>query len=236
MEVNSFGIGGGLLGKFFIFSLLWWLTGNPFLAILVLLAIVYVLDRRFIGLTPSLFRPFKRNRRLSAVKRELESHPHDTRSKLEAARLLMEKNKYREALVYLEQVQPVMDDSAEVLVETGLCKLKTGETEDGEAFILRGLELNPRVHYGEPYLRLAEAFKSSDPEKALRYVVQFREVHSSSCEAYFRLGQLYELMGRKEAAKDAYEETARIYRGLPKYKRKSERRFALLAQWKKRTS
>lgn len=222
------------MGKFFVFSLLWWLTGNPFIAILVLLAIVYVLDRRFIGLTPSFMKPYKRNRRLSAVRRELESRPHDTRSKLEAARLLMEKNKYREALVYLEQVLPVMDESAEVLVEIGLCKLKTGGTEEGEASILRGLEMNPRVHYGDPYLRLAEAFKTSHPAKALRYLEQFREVHSSSCEAYYRMGQLYELMGRKDEAKAAYDETARIYRGLPKYKRKSERRWALLAQWKKR--
>lgn len=222
------------MGKFFLFSLIFWLTGNPFIAILVLLAIIYVLDRRFIGLTPSFLKPYKRSRRLSAVRRELESRPHDTRSKLEAARLLMEKNKYGEALVYLEQVLPVMDDSAEVLVETGLCKLKTGQAEEGEAFILRGLELNPRVHYGDPYLRLAEALKTSHPEKALGYLERFREVHSSSCEAYYRLGQLYELMGRKDDAKAAYEETARIYRGLPKYKRKSERRWALLAQWKKR--
>jgi tetratricopeptide (TPR) repeat protein len=223
------------LGKFLIFSLLWWLTGNPFIAILVLLAILYVLDRRFVGLTPSFLKPYRRSRRLSAVRRELESRPHDTRSKLEAARLLMEKKKYREALGYLEQVLPVMDESAEVLVEIGICKLKTGETAEGEKAILQGLELNPRVHYGEPYLRLAEAFKTEDPNKALRYLEQFRRVHSSSCEAYYRLGQLYELMGRKEDAKAAYEETARIYRGLPKYKRKSERRWALLAQWRKRT-
>ncbi|WP_438447947.1 tetratricopeptide repeat protein [Gorillibacterium sp. sgz5001074] len=220
------------MGKFFLFLILWRLIGNPFIAIVVILAIFYVLDRRFIGLSPSITRPFKRNRRLSAVRRELESRPHDTRSKLEAARLLMEKKKYREALDYLEQVLPVMDDSAEVLVETGICRLKTGDTEGGEASILQGLELNPRVHYGEPYLRLGEAFKTSDPEKAVRYLQQFREVHSSSCEAYYRLGQLYELMGRKSEAADAYAEAVRIYRGLPKYKRKSERKWALLARMK----
>lgn len=220
------------MGKFFLFLILWRLIGNPIIAILVILAVFYLLDRRFIGLSPSISRPFKRNRRLSAVRRELESHPHDSRSKLEAARLLMEKKKYREALHYLEQVLPVMDDSAEVQVETGICKLKTGDTAGGEADLLKGLEMNPRVHYGEPYLRLGEAFKTSDPEKAVRYLKLFREVHSSSCEAYYRLGQIYDLMGRKDEAKEAYGEAVRIYRGLPKYKRKSERKWALLARMK----
>lgn len=220
------------MGKFILFLLLWRLLGNPILAIIVILAVFYLLDRRFIGLSPSLTRPLKRNRRLSTVRRELISRPHDTRSKLEAARLLMEKHKYQEALVYLEEVLPVMDDSAEVLVETGICKLKLKETGEGEKLILKGLELNPRVHYGEPYLRLGEAFKTSDPEKALLYLQQFREVHSSSCEAYYRLGQLYTLMGRRNEAKEAFGEAVRIYRGLPKYKRRSERKWALLARFK----
>lgn len=220
------------MGKFVIFLILWKLTGNPVIAILILLAVLYALDRRFIGLMPSITRPYKRSRRLSQLRRELESRPHDTRSKLEAARLLMEQKKYKEALSYLEQVLPVMDDSAEVLVESGICKLKTGSVPEGEADILKGLELNPRVHYGEPYLRLGEAYKSIDPDKAIRYLQQFREVQSSSCEAYYRLGQLYERLGRREAAKDAYAECVRIYRGLPKYKRKSERKWALLARLK----
>lgn len=220
------------MGKFFLFSLLWWLTGNPFVALLVLLVILYALDRRYVGLFPSVVRPIRRNRRLAAVRRELESRPYDTSGKLEAARLLMEKKRYREALSYLEEVRSVMDDSAEVLVETGECKLKLGDGAEGESLILQGLEINPRVQYGEPYLRLAEAFTSREPAKALRYLERFRQEHSSSCEAYYRLGQLYALMNRPEDAKAAYRDAVRLYRGLPKYKRKTERRWALLARMK----
>ena len=221
------------MGKIFIFSGLWWLTGNPFLAALLLLAILYILDRRFVGIFPSVVRPFRRNRRLSQLRRELLMRPHDTSSKLEAARLLLEKKKYREALGYLDEVRPIMEDSAEVLVESGLCRLKLGDIQEGEALMLEGLERNPRVHYGDPYLRLAETFTSSAPEKALSYIESFRELHSSSCEGYYRSGRLYEILGRKEEAKEAYRETVRLYRGLPKYKRKTERRWALLASMKR---
>lgn len=221
------------MGKFLLFVLLWRILGNPFLAVLVLLAVFYMLDRRFIGITPSILKPFKRSRRLSALRRELELRPHDTRSKLEAARLYLEKKRYREAHDYLEQVLPVMDDSAEVMVELGLCKLKLGALEEGEALILAGLARNPRVHYGDPYLWLSEAHSAGAPEKSLRYLEELRGVHSSSCEAFYRMGQLYELLGRKTEARSAYEEAGRIYRGLPKYKRKSERKWALLSRLKR---
>ncbi len=221
------------MGKFIGFVLLWQLLGNPFIAILVMLVIGYFLERRFIGLTPSIGKPFKRNRRLSVLRRELESRPHDTRSKLEAARLYLEKKRFREAHDYLEQVLPVMDDSAEVLVELGWAKLKLGQLEEGESLVKQGLERNPRVRYGEPYLWLSEAFLQQEPAKALHYLEELRQLNSSSSEAFYRMGELYRSMGRKEEAKAAYSEALRIYRSLPKYKRKSERRWALLSRLKK---
>jgi tetratricopeptide (TPR) repeat protein len=221
------------LVKLFIFFLLWRLTGNPILAVLVLLVILYFIDRRFIGLTPSLIRPFKRNRRLKQIKFELLTHPHNTSGKLEAAWLLIEKKKYTEALQYLEEVHRILDDSAEASYATGLSYLKLGNLEQGEKWVLQSLSINPRVRYGDPYLRLGEALAVAQPEKALRYLQQFREVHSSSCEAYYRLGQLYERIGRKEESRLIYKETLDIYHALPKYKRRTERRWAFMAWLKK---
>ncbi|MOA49630.1 Tetratricopeptide repeat protein [compost metagenome] len=61
---------------------------------------------------------------------------------------------------------------------------------------------------------------------------QFRQVNSSSCEAYYRLGQLYEQLGRGEDARRAYRETLQIYRSLPKYNKRKQRRWAILARFK----
>jgi len=221
------------LAKFFIFLLLWRLAGSPILSVLVLLVILYFIDRKFIGLTPSLSRPFKRNRRLKQINFELLTHPHNTSGKLEAAGLLIEKKKYAEALHYLGEVNRILDDSAEASYATGLCYLKLGDLELGEKWVLQSLSINPRVRYGEPYLRLGESLAGIQPEKAMQYLQQFREIHSSSCEAYYRLGQLYERMERKEEARKTYKETLDIYHGLPKYKRRTERRFALMAWMKK---
>jgi tetratricopeptide (TPR) repeat protein len=221
-----------LLIKILLFSLLWRLTGNPFLAIIILLVIFYVLDRRYVGLTPNLFKPFQQSRRAARLRQELTANPHNTSAKLELARILIEKKKYREALPYLEQTIAIMEDSADVHYDLGVCHLKLGDLSQGESLMLKALELNPRAKYGQPYLRLGEAFAAENPEKAAAYMEQFREVHSSSCEAYYRLGQLYQQLGRTDEAKRAFRDTVDIYRGLPRYSRRQQRRWALLARFK----
>lgn len=219
------------MSKFFLFALIWWLVGNPFIAFIVLLVLLYFLDRRFIGLSPSLMKPFRRNRRLSRLKRELALAPHHAANKLEAARLYIEKDKYSEALELLEQVSGVYE-SADVLYEIGLCRLKLGQLDEGKRIILQSLELNPRVKYGEPYLRLGEAFAPIAPDEAIQYLEQFKQINSSSCEGGYRLGRLYDRLGNSAEAKRAYGEALHIYRGLPRYKRKEERRWAILSKWR----
>ena len=56
-----------------LFGLLWALLGNPVLALVVLIAALYFLDRRFIGLTPSVLKPIRISSRISALRRELDA-------------------------------------------------------------------------------------------------------------------------------------------------------------------
>jgi tetratricopeptide (TPR) repeat protein len=222
------------VGKFFLFSLLWWLTGNPFVAMLIILLILYGLDLRFVRLLPDFTKPIKRNRRLAALKRQLHLNPHDTSAKVEAARLLMEKKQYREAFDYLQPIEPIMKDSPEFLCDLGFCHLELGRVQEGEKLIRQALQINQRVKYGEPYLRLGEALsKHNEEEKALAYLEELTSMHTSSCEVYYRLGQLYSQLQQKDKANQAYREAVEVYRGLPTYKRRSERRWALLAWLKK---
>ena len=96
--------------------------------------------------------------------------------------------------------------------------MHTGDIPQGESDIIRALEINPRVKYGRPYLRLADAFRDSDREKALHYLEQFHSIHSSSSEAFYLLGYMYQSLGRTEDAKKSYQESMDVYRSLPKYK------------------
>jgi tetratricopeptide (TPR) repeat protein len=232
MGMHSVKGGSISLTKLLAFPLLWYLTGNPFLAILILLIIFYVLDRRFVGIMPNIFRPFQLSRRATRLRQELMSNPHNISVKLELARICIERKKYEEALQYLQETMTVMEDSADVHYELGLCYLRLGDPAKGESLMLKAMELNPRVKYGEPYLRMGEALAEVNPEKAVAYLEQFREFHSSSCEAYYRLGLLYQKLERTDDAKRAFRETLDIYRSLPRYSRRQQRRWALLARLK----
>lgn len=221
------------MSKLILFSALWWLVGNPFVALLIVLIILYVLDMRFVRLFPDITRPFKRSRSIARLKQELRLNPHHTSAKLELARLLMEKGEYQQALEYLQEIESVMKDSPEYLSDLGICQLKLGNLDQGEKRILLALQDNPRVKYGEPYLRLAEAFaKVNQREKALAYLEELRSMHASSCEVYYKQGQLYQQLGQQEKAKKAFREAVEVYRGLPAYKRRSERRWAILSRLK----
>lgn len=212
---------------FFLFGFLWWILGNPFLAIIVILVILYFLERRFIGLSPSLFRPFRRRSAINRQRRQIQMSPHDVSAKTELARLYLEGKKYREANEILGEIESRMEHSAEYWSDLGLSELGLGRLQEGEQAMLKALEISPRVKYGIPYLRLGEAFAESDPSKAIKYLEEFKTVHSSSCEAYYRLGLVYEKMGRKEEAKSAFQECRTIYRALPKYMKRKERKWML---------
>jgi tetratricopeptide (TPR) repeat protein len=209
------------------FMILWNLIGNPFLALIILLGILYILDRRYVGILPSIRKPFRRARQISKLRTTISLNPNDVSAKYELARLLSERKKYTEAKDLFLQIENRYEQSAEYWVELGRVNLKLGLLEEGEAQVLQGLEINRRAQYGQPYLRLAEAFRNTDRDKALHYVSQFQEIHTSSSEAYYLAGSMYKALGRTDDAKRAFAESTAIYRSLPKYKKRQERGWAL---------
>ncbi|NGM83251.1 tetratricopeptide repeat protein [Paenibacillus sp. 7124] len=213
--------------KFIVFMLLWRLVGNPFLAVIILLAVLYFLDRRYVGVFPSITRPFRRARQGSRLRTQISLNPNDVSSKFELARLLSERKKYREAQELLLQIGDRYEQSAEYWVDLGYANIKLGQLEEGESQMLRGLEINRRVQYGQPYLRLAEAFRNSDRDKALHYLHEFQDIQSSSSEAYYLLGSMYKALGQETEAKRSFNESIDVYRSLPRYKKRQERGWAL---------
>lgn len=219
--------------KFILLLLFARLFGIPFVAIIVLLVILYLLDRQFVGLAPSIMKPIRRRSRIRKLRQHISFSPNDVSAKHELARLLIERKKYREALNLLEPLQHTLADSAEYWDDLGHCFLHTGNEERGEACVVKALELNPRVKYGAPYLRLAAYHSKGRTDQALAYLKSFQQIQSSSCEAYARLASIYRQLGQPDEARRAIEEGLGIYRTLPRYKKKAERKWAVHLQLKK---
>jgi tetratricopeptide (TPR) repeat protein len=217
----------------FLFIWLTWLLGNPIFAIIVLLVILYAIDRRFVGISPSLFGYFKRNARIRRLKGIIAASPNDVSAKQELARLFIDRKKYGAALRLLEPLGRVLEDSAEYWDDLGQALAAEGRRPEGEGAMRRALELNPRVKFGAPYLRLAALSANDNQELALSYLKSFQDIHSSSCESYYRLSEVYKRMGKDAEAKSAAEEGLRVYRSLPKYRKRAERGWALRLLFKK---
>ncbi|WHX51037.1 tetratricopeptide repeat protein [Paenibacillus woosongensis] len=221
--------------KFLILIILSWLTGNVFLSLLIFLGILYFLDRRFVGIFPSFTKPFRRTRQIARLKQQLTVNAFDVSSKRELARLLLDQRKFKEAYNLLQEAKSSSESSAEFWSDLGEAQLGMGQLEEGEQHVLQALAINERVKYGQPYLSLAFAFREKNPEKALQYAKQFGEHYSSSSEAYYLLGSLYQSLNRTEEAKRSWEEAIAIYRSLPRYKKRDERKWAWRSYFKKLT-
>ncbi len=222
------------MSKLLLFGALVWLVGNPFVALVILLLIIYILDRRFIGVFPSITKPIKRLRSISSLRQQLSLNHHDISAKRDLARLLLERKKYNEAYALLKEMEPVSEQSAEFWDDLGMAAMGLGHLDEAERHLHQALELNERVRYGQSYLRLAAIYKHKDAAKAIEYAKKYGQIQSSSSEAFYLLGTAYDSLGRKDDARKAYNESLAIYRSLPKYKKRHERKWALRS-WLKRT-
>lgn len=213
-----------------VFYLLWRLTGNPILAIIVLFIIYYFIDRRYIGLLPNILTPFRRMMRISRLQNDLKLNPHDMPARQALAETYLERGRYSRALAILSEVTGPMSGSTEIKYDKGLCHLGLGQLDTGEALILEALDEDHQLHYGDPYLKLATAFANSHPTKSLYYIHAFARLNVSSCESYYRMGVLQRRLGNQAEAQTAWRECTQTYRALPAFRKRRERRWATLAR------
>lgn len=218
-----------MIVKLIFFYLILRLTGNPILGIVLILFLYYVLDRRFLGLLPNVLTPMRRMRQISVLRRQTALNPHDAPARMSLARVYIEQRKYQTALAVLQTIPEALQESTSVLYDRGLCLLHMGQVDSGESLVLRVLRDNPSYRYGEPWLRLAQVFASVDPTKALQYLQECRVRNSSSCEADYRIARLLLRSGDKQGASAARDRCLHTYRTLPRFRKRSERRWALLA-------
>ncbi|MBI4841010.1 MAG: tetratricopeptide repeat protein [candidate division NC10 bacterium] len=208
------------MGRFFLFALLTWITGNPILAVLVLIALSAP------GWWAGSRYAWKMGRRMRAwgeagrLRRALAVNPHDVKARTELGGILVRQGRFREARAELEQAMPRADDLPEANYALGLCLLHDGEVEKGRELVERALVLNPKFGYGEPYLRLGD-FRAGRGEWGLaaeRYR-QATGIHSSSVEGWFKLGQALNHLGQRDEARTALQEAISSHRTAPWYQR-----------------
>lgn len=219
------------MGKFFILYFIFAILGNPITALIIVFIIFILLDRRYMRWFPRLIRKLKNGQKLRQLLREVEANPHNATDKLEVGQLYADRKHFAKAVPYLEGALERIQNHAEGLFYLGWCYCRTGRPDAGIAKIEEALALNPRVRYGEPYLRMAEYYREQgDYNKALNWLERGNEAGLSNAEMAYRKGQLLEKLGNKHQAAEAFDTAIQYYRTSPKYIKREERRWALLAR------
>jgi tetratricopeptide (TPR) repeat protein len=208
------------VSRFFLFALLSWITGNPLLALLVLIALSvpgWWAGSRWAWRFQRRVRSWGEAGRL---RRELAVNPHNVKARTDLGAILVRQGRFREARAELTQAMPRADDLPEANYALGLCLLHDGEFERGRELVERALALNPKFGYGEPYLRLGD-FRAGrgEWELAAERYRQATAIHSSSVEGWYKLAQALDHLGRRDETRTALQEAISSYRTALWYQR-----------------
>ncbi|HEY7138596.1 MAG TPA: tetratricopeptide repeat protein [Methylomirabilota bacterium] len=216
----------------FLFGVLTWMTGNPVLA-LVVVALVWAAGYGY--LSARLFRiPRAVDRWLTIreLNRAVGTNPHDATAQADLGRLLLESGQPARALSHLETAHGRAPEVAETTYYLGAARLRLGDEARGRPLIEEALARDPRLGYGEPYLRLADYYlEHRRPAEALPHLERFIAVHASSVEGQYKLALACRAAGRADRARAALDEAVRAYREAPRFKRREERPWRLRAGW-----
>ena len=219
------------MGRFFLFALLTWITGNPLLAVVVI--ILLSLPGWWAG-SRWAFRLSRKVRswgEAGRLRRALSINPHDAKARTDLGAILARQGRFREARAELEQALPRVDDLPEANYYLGLSLMNDGEVERGRALVEKALSINSKFGYGEPYLRLGDfrAERGEWAQAAERYR-QATDIYGSSVEGWCKLGQALHELGRRDDARAALQEALASYRTAPWYRRSEDR------PWKRRAA
>ncbi len=219
------------MGKFILYTAIYAVTGNPFLALIVILAVYVAVDRTFLGIIPDPFAAFRKSRRIKELRYAVSDNPGDGRSLKELGILLAERGDFANALKYFENAEAKMSDDPEFDYQYGIAAARCGDIPKGREWVERALRISPGIKYGEPYLAFAEILIGrGDYQGALPLLEGFMKIHSSSSRGMYQMGIVKLKLGMKEDGENCLKESVRIFKASPFFKRKTDRKWA----WKSR--
>ncbi|MCL6479577.1 MAG: tetratricopeptide repeat protein [Peptococcaceae bacterium] len=216
----------------FLFSLVTLFTGNPLLALAVIILIYVFIDRRFIGILPDFTIPWRRRIRIGDLERTIGANPHNGDALLELGRLYFGRKQYRRAVDVLERAYEKMKDWPDVHFYLGAASYEIGGTGRGLAEIREAVEINPKTLNGFPYIYLIRAIlEGKDTADRNTDDLERRLLRFGSVQAFFEAGKLFFRYGEKLKAGKFFREVLDNYRLSSPTFRRTYRRMAIMSKF-----
>ena len=170
--------------------------------------------------------------RIRALKSQIAVNSSNVTARRDLARIYVARLQPGAALLLLDEARVRHPDDPELLFLTGLARLRSGDAEGALEPLIRAVEVEPRLLYGEPFRVAAEALvKLGRLEEAEDALERYVGINSSTVEGYTQLARVRSDRGNKDGAREAINEALRTFRQLPGYQRRKQLDWWLRAQY-----
>jgi tetratricopeptide (TPR) repeat protein len=161
--------------------------------------------------------------RIRSLTRQVETNPANVIARRDLATLWIERLRPGRALELLSEADKRDPNNPEILYLTGVARFRSGDPEGALDPLVRAVDIDPRVRFGEPYLIAGQALlklgRNEEAEDALeRYV----RVNSSSVQGLYLLGKARAGRGDREGAAKAFNEARTTFWHLPGFKKRGQ--------------
>jgi tetratricopeptide (TPR) repeat protein len=191
--------------------------------------VLFLFLRRIIPDPGALFRALSRS---GALRAQVEVNPANATARRDLAQIYLDVRRPRAALALVEQALARTPNEPELLYLAGLAQHRAGRQAEALPNLVRAVELDPRIRFGQPYLVAGDAlFALGRHEESVDAYERYLETNSSDIHAYVRLAKAHAQLGDMNAARAAMAEARNTWRVLPyRMKRRGFLRgfFALL--------
>lgn len=215
---------------FGLYILLTLLTRNPLLTLAVMLLMLFLLEKRFIGLLPDFTATWRRANRVRELQKEVRVNPANAEAYLELGETFLQKGQYQQALSYLNSEAAKMEDHPLFHFYRGASYYQLGRIEEGRVEIEKSVSINPKISLGEPYLYLARIYlqeKQTD-EKTEQLYQQLQQYGSP--KIHYLAGNLFLAYNDRERARQLFRGTIENYQACRGSLRRLYKRWAILSK------
>lgn len=169
--------------------------------------------------------------RMRALDAQIAANPANITARRDLAVAWLERMRPRRALQLLDEARRRDPDDAELLYLTGVARLRSGDPEGALEPLVKAVEIDPKVRFGEPYLAAAEALeKLGRLEEAEDALERYVHSNSSSVQGFVLLADVRRRRGDREGAEKALHEALSTWSQVPGYRRRAELGWWLRAQ------
>jgi tetratricopeptide (TPR) repeat protein len=215
------------------FSILWWITGNPLAAAVIMLLGYAVADWYTFGFLRGVGHAVRNLRRAPRLSRAIKVNPHDRRARAELGAILVEQRRYARAIDVLRPAAQQDPHDLEVLYSLGVACLRIGRHEEGELFLSGVHGADPEFRLGRAPLEIGtDRLRRGDAKGAVEPLREYVASHPHRVEGHYLLARALRACGDAAGARRERDRAWEEYDTALPYQQRTERLWA----WRARPS